>query len=280
MLHKDLEIEVLIYEKFPSKLALEQHFTGSRVILLLVRSGLINLKGNQVHYSLGQNELLVIPIATACEILSMSNALQVTLLTFTQSFIFKNSIRKPNIGFFEFFVTKLPSKVSLQDDDTALLEDLFSILANTNYKIEKYPFYKEVVILGFNILFYVVASLYNSSSWSLKERYSRKEKLVFRFLEILNLHCIEQHNVKFYSNTLLISEGHLSKVVKEITNKTIKEFIIEAITVEAKIMLQNSDLTILQIVEELHFSSSSSFSNFFKKSTSMSPSEYRLRLTL
>lgn len=95
----------------------------------------------------------------------------------------------------------------------------------------------------------------------------------------MELHCAQEHSVKFYADALLITKGHLSKTVQQVTNKTVKQFIeVMRLILEAKILLQNDDLTILQIIEELHFCNSSSFSNFFRKSTFMSPSEYRLRL--
>ncbi|MDX6187836.1 helix-turn-helix domain-containing protein [Flavobacterium sp. Fl-318] len=235
------------------------------------------MRVNYIEHCLGVNELIVIPVRTSHEILQLSDELEVSLLFFTSDFIFKNTIRKPNIGFFEIFITKFPSKVVLKNYETLLLNDLFAIIENRKYKIREHRFYNEVQLLSFNLLLYAVAGIYNENSYDVKAKYTRKEKLVFRFFEILDGQCTKQHTVKYYADALFISKGHLSKVVKQVTDKTIKEFIKEAIILEAKILLQNDDLTILQIIEELRFSNSSSFSNFFKKSTSMSPSEYRLK---
>ncbi|WP_169630194.1 helix-turn-helix domain-containing protein [Flavobacterium humi] len=238
------------------------------------------MKVNAIVNCLHLNELIVVPVTTPIDIIKISSELRISLLSFTSEFLFKNTIRKPNIGFFEIFIAKFPSKVVLKNDESLLLSDLLALIGNEKYKINENVFFSEIQLLNFNLILYLIAGIYSENSYDVRTRYNRKEKLVFSFLEILDIHCREQHAVKFYSNTLLISEGHLSKVVKQITNKTIKEFIKEAIILEAKILLQNGDLTILQIIEELHFSNSSSFSNFFKKSTSMSPSEYRLKLKL
>lgn len=248
--------------------------------MLLVNSGFLTTKVNAIVYCLHTNELIVVPVATSLEILKIGSELKISLLSFTSEYLFKSTIRKPSIGFFEIFITKFPSKVVLKNDESLLLNDLFSLIGTEKYKINEHVFYNEMQLLSFNLLLYLIAGIYSENSYNVRSRYARKEKLIFRFLEILNMHCRKQHTVKFYSDTLFISEGHLSKVVKQVTNKTIKELITEAIILEAKILLQNGDLTILQIIEELHFSNYSSFSNFFKKSTCMSPSEYRLRLKL
>jgi AraC family transcriptional activator of pobA len=273
-----LNLEVYTFEKLDCTLSMSHLFKSNSFSLLLVDSGSLTIKVNGSEYYLCINELFVVSVRTSCEILKIDNKLKITVLSFTSEFLFKNTIRKPNIGFFEIFITKSPSKVVLKNDESILINDMFALIGNGKYKIREYAFYNEVQILSFNLLLYVVAGIYNESSYEIKEKYTRKEKLVFRFLEILDVHCTKEHTVKFYSDTLFISNGHLSKVVKQVTSKTIKELIKEAIILEAKILLQDENLTILQIIEELHFSNSSSFSNFFKKSTCMSPSEYRLKL--
>lgn len=283
MIRKDLSythlnLEVYTFEKLDSTLLTSHPFKSNSFRLLLVNSGSLTIKVNDSEYCLCINELFVVPIRTSYEILKIDNELKITILSFTSEFLFKNTIRKPNIGFFEIFVTKSPSKVVLKNEESLLLNDMLALTGNGKYKFKEHTFYNEVQILSFNLLLYVIAGICNESSYDVKEQYTRKEKLVFRFLEILDVHCTKQHTIKFYADNLFISEGHLSKVVKQVTNKTIKELIKEAIILEAKILLQNEDLTILQIIEELRFSNSSSFSNFFKKSTSMSPSQYRSKL--
>ena len=278
LLYPHLDLQVITFERFNCVLTMAHFFRTTRFSVLLVNSGSLTIHVNDIEHYLSKGELFVVPVRASCEILKIGTNLKFSLLSFTSEFLFKNTIRKPNIGFFEIFITKSPSKVVLKNYESLLLNDLFALTGNGKYKIKEYVFYNELQLLSFNLLLYVVAGIYNDNSYEVKAKYTRKEKLVFKFLEILDINCTKQHTVKFYSDTLFISKGHLGKVVKQVTNKTIKEFIKEALILEAKILLQNDDLTILQIIEELHFSNSSSFSNFFKKSTCMSPSEYRLKL--
>uniref|UniRef100_UPI001ED8E43D helix-turn-helix domain-containing protein n=1 Tax=Flavobacterium sp. UGB4466 TaxID=2730889 RepID=UPI001ED8E43D len=129
-----------------------------------------------------------------------------------------------------------------------------------------------------NLLLYELARIYHKSYWHKPRQHSKKEMLVIQFFKILEINCREQHSVKYYANTLAVTTDHLSKTVKQVTEKTAKRFIEEAIVLEAKILLHDDHLTILSIAEELQFTDSSSFSNFFKRHTSQSPSQYRSQL--
>lgn len=104
---------------------------------------------------------------------------------------------------------------------------------------------------------------------------SNKRQLLFRYLENLTLHIITNHNVKFYADKLFITPGYLNKITKEYVGKSAKRLIEEALIIHAKILLHNEKLTITEIAENLHFSSTASFSVFFKQHTSLSPSQFR-----
>jgi AraC-like DNA-binding protein len=68
---------------------------------------------------------------------------------------------------------------------------------------------------------------------------------------------------------------YLSQVLKEKTGRTARSYIIQMVILEAKVLLDRLDLSILQIADELHFSNPFHFSRFFKKYTSVTPSAYR-----
>jgi AraC family transcriptional activator of pobA len=278
--YSPLGLEVHIDEMLTSKISFHELFKGDCFSILIVNSGSLNIQIKDTKIYLCANELMVIPTRTSIEILYLSDQLRISLVSFPSAFIFKNSIRRPPIGYFEFFITKSSAKVSLKNKDAVLLVDLFKLLDSKRRSSEQHAFKNEVVLFSFNLLIYELAAIYSSYSWQIKIIHSRKEKLVMQFFRILEMNCKTQHSVKFYADALFITTGHLTKTVKEVTEKTTKQFIEEAIIVEAKILLQNNDLTILDIIEALQFCNASFFNNFFKKYTSMSPSEYRLRLNI
>ncbi len=278
LLYKQSSLEIFTFKKLRSVISKNSSLRANCFSILLVNSGNLTILVNEIEYVLYAKDFFVVPLTASFKILHMEKEIKGTLISFTSEFLFKNSIRKPNIGFFEIFILNAPTKAVLKDDQVSMFSDLFILLRKMKYKINHHAFYDDIQLLSFNLLLYLIAGLFDKNPYDVRVKYTKKEKLVFRFLEILDLNCTKQHGVKFYSDALFISSGHLGKIVKQVTNKTIKQLIKEAVLLEAKILLQNDDLTILQIIEELHFSNSSSFSSFFKKSTSMSPTEYRLKL--
>ncbi|PTS95844.1 hypothetical protein DBR27_16760 [Flavobacterium sp. HMWF030] len=96
-----------------------------------------------------------------------------------------------------------------------------------------------------------------------------------QFLTILSIHYKKHHHVQFYAGALFITPIYLNRVVKEVTGKSVKLLIIEAIISEAKILLEDGQISLAEIAEEMEFASASIFGIFFKKHTSLSPSDYR-----
>jgi AraC-like DNA-binding protein len=95
---------------------------------------------------------------------------------------------------------------------------------------------------------------------------------------MLSSHFKEERGVQFYADALFITPKHLSKTLKEITNKTCSELIDEMVITEARILLQNMGQSVASVAEQLHFSDQFFFSKFFKRHTGINPSQYKIRL--
>ena len=86
----------------------------------------------------------------------------------------------------------------------------------------------------------------------------------------------EERIISFYADKLCISAKYLSVAIKEVRGKSALDLINEAVILDAKAQLKNSDLTILQISDTLNFTNPSFFAKYFKKHTGMTPKEYRI----
>lgn len=273
-----LGLQVYIFETYTSRNAVMDLLIVDRFSVLIINTGAICIQINNRKIHLFINELIVIPKRSTCEILIMSSQLQICLLSFSSEFAFENSIKWPHIGYFEYFTTQHVSKIFLKKKDMVPLIDLLKLVDSKAKSSNKHIYKKETLLLSFNLFLYELARAYYISSWYSNVKHSSTEKLVIHFFRLLELNSRKQHSVKFYADALHVSSGHLTKIVKHVTEITAKQCIENAIILEAKILLQNNDLTILYISEELKFANTSFFSTFFKKHTALSPSEYRLRL--
>ncbi len=102
-----------------------------------------------------------------------------------------------------------------------------------------------------------------------------KKDLVNQFLQHVNVHYLEKRTVREYAEMLSISEDHLAKSVKSETGKTVYSYIVDRTIKEAKSLIAFTNLSYGEIAYQLNFSDTSNFSKYFKRTTGLSPTEYR-----
>ncbi len=95
------------------------------------------------------------------------------------------------------------------------------------------------------------------------------------FKNLVEHHFAEWHLVQQYAEALHVTPDHLNRTIKSLIGKTAKEYLQSRIIIAAKRMLFFSDQTTKEIAYALGFSEPSNFSNFFKKSTGISPSIFK-----
>lgn len=102
--------------------------------------------------------------------------------------------------------------------------------------------------------------------------------LLTNFRSLLAKHILRERSVRFYAGLLHVTPKHLSEVVKAQTGRTAGEWIDQSVILEAKVLLQQKELSISQVADALHFSDQSVFGKFFKVNTGVSPLAYRQSL--
>ena len=78
---------------------------------------------------------------------------------------------------------------------------------------------------------------------------------------------------------LNITPVYLSRVVRQVTGRTVIDYINQMLLMEASFLLQTSPMSITQIADHLHFADTPSFSKFFSRLKGVSPKEYRYKMT-
>ena len=104
---------------------------------------------------------------------------------------------------------------------------------------------------------------------------SREQTIFDRFIQLVNQHCREQHQISYYADRMCLTERYLGTVVHQTSGTTAKEWIDRALITQAKVLLRHSDHSVLQISEELNFPNPAFFSKYFKRLTAMTPLGYR-----
>ena len=105
---------------------------------------------------------------------------------------------------------------------------------------------------------------------------NRKEQIFHDFLTLLEKFYSQERSISFYADRMCLTPKYLSIIIKDVSGKHGMQWIDEYVTLEAKALLRNSDLSVKQVSDQLNFPSQSMFGRFFKKMTGYSPKQYKL----
>lgn len=103
----------------------------------------------------------------------------------------------------------------------------------------------------------------------------RTNELFNKFMEILEHHYKDSHEVAYYADLLCITPKYLGMIVQYKTGHSTKTIITEYIILQLKLRLQTTRVTVKQLAAEYHFSDVSFFTRYFKTRTGMTPQGYR-----
>ena len=98
--------------------------------------------------------------------------------------------------------------------------------------------------------------------------------LTNNFKELLSRHIKTKHRVTDYASMLNISPNHLNKIVKSVTSKSPTKWIDEAIVLEAKVLLYQTDFSIGEVAAAIGIYDQSYFSRLFKKYAFVTPLQF------
>jgi AraC-like DNA-binding protein len=168
------------------------------------------------------------------------------------------------------------SKITADTDNFKVIKKLLLLLYkhHSNAASSNSPV---ICRLTFNLLFSCFSEFKEVAVPQVQPAASYKVVTALKFLHMVEVHAIEQHGVKFYADELCMTQGNLTRIIKEVTKDAPKSIIEASLIQKAMAMLDDNLLTIYTVAEELGFKSSSAFINFFRFHTGRTPNEFRNR---
>lgn len=194
-------------------------------------------------------------------------------LACTPDFLINAEIPIPSRTPIYLFIKDNPC-ISLKEKEQTDLIKMCEFLKEHDAR-EDHPCREEISKNLGNAIIYEVIGIYQKKEPLHQQSYSRKQTLYFEFIQLIAKNYREQKDIEFYAGQLCITSRHLSGVCKETSGFTAKECIDYHIMINARILLITTDMTILQISDELNFANPSFFTQFFKKRTGVTPKRYR-----
>ena len=165
--------------------------------------------------------------------------------------------------------------ITLSPSETERIKNRLTELAQAIENVN-HLYYKEVVL---NRLFGVYLDLSDvidrRDGFAPSEQSSRRESIVKSFVELLTTHYRTQHTVDFYASQLNLSAHYLTLIVKNVTGRSVSDFIYWMLYSDARALLDDSKLSVQEITALLNFSDQSAFGKFFRRRSGLSPLDYR-----
>lgn len=253
----------------------ETPFRMDYYALCICTAGDISIEIDNRKYHVDAHSFLVAAPSTIVKFLETSEDFKMKLLFFDKNFLIKNISNPFIIEKMNLFPNGSYSIVKTNEKNSALLQNLLDYLKKKSRKQGKFT--EEIVrTIIFNLLL-ETADIMETENDSCIEKEESKKDIFLKFSQLIRENIRKDRTVQFYADQLFVSSKYLIEVIKKASGKTPHQVIDEALLKEAYVMLGSPEITISEIAFELQFNSASAFGRFFKKQTSISPSEYRNR---
>jgi AraC-like DNA-binding protein/mannose-6-phosphate isomerase-like protein (cupin superfamily) len=220
-------------------------------------------------YAIHQDECLVVP---AGQVFSFSN-LDINkgyLCNFHNDFVIGKFGKNEMLQGFEFLSVwgnpRIPLGMEASGHVLPLLQRLYTDYVQNGLKN------LHILQAYFIALLCEIEMVYQPLSSSTQ---TKSVALTNAFKALIFAHIKTKHLVTDYAALLNISPNHLNKTVKQITGKSPTKWIDEALVLEARVLLYQTELSVAAIAAEIGIFDPSYFSRLFKKCTGLTPRAFR-----
>ena len=151
--------------------------------------------------------------------------------------------------------------------------DLLEIISET--PVSRYPHRHNMLLAQTDIMVEMLDAC--RATMDVHNRaFSRNYAIYNEFCNLLALNYREQHEMAFYAEKSHLTARHFSVLIKEAVGLSASDYIEQYLATQAKNLLSSRpDLSVLQISYHLGYADASSFCRFFKRTTGLSPRQFR-----
>lgn len=244
--------------------------------LIIVRQGYIKIKIDNKEAILNKNSFVQIINCKILQLTEVSNDAEAYQLISTMRYMQQSLKFKKKFPISYMIELHTNPRIEIDVTNTNTLIDYIQKIKDAILNANSL-FQEEIIQCLLNIQFMEMGNLVvkqNDIIFS-SERLNRKEQILLSFIMLIQDNAKSKHEIEFYAQEINITSQYLANIIKELTGYTTHHWICQALIEEAKFLLNDSNMSIQQIANDLHFSDQASFSKFFKKHTTLSPVSYR-----
>lgn len=272
---EEFGIEIFTQNNVFERNSFGKPFRPDNPAFIFIKSGNIKLLQHFSILELTPNMFFVTDPETVYEIVSVSDDFQTRMVSYKREYISALSLKFNRLITYRYFRQQMNVGVHIEEGELDIVWKSINFIKYILESPTEMTYKKEIIENLFSVFAYQMAGIISKEDNKSMVQMSRQEEIVYIFLSDLATHHHLQRTVEFYAARQSITTRHLSSVVKSITGKSSSEIIALIIVNEAKVHLNSSKKSISTISTILGFSDQYSFSHFFKKHVTVSPTQYR-----
>lgn len=262
-------VYILNIEFFLDKYSNEM-FRAGAFFYILVETGTAEFVVDCHSYIVGKGDMLLVAPRMSVKLMKKSSDFGTCSLCMEPFFF--DSLSIGNYVYKRLYNSSHTTYVlRLEDSDTVHIRKTLDLMSH--YLTSDHP--AEMAGSLVNFLLLQITEIFHSQNVHPAGRVKHSDALFRLFRKLLAENYRKEHELQFYADSLHISQTYLSRVIRQISGKTVNNYIAEALYTDARRLLVFTDLTVKEIAEQLGFSDQSSFGKFFKKKSETSPANFR-----
>lgn len=263
------DLSLFKFKHFLTKLGLNEPRKSQRATIVVCTSGSCRVKINLEVFEIKAPKLVTIMPGQIFEILSDVDTLEGYVVSLSKKFVDKVNLP----GWHHQYMKMYNNPITDIDHNKLNSLLIFYAILHRAAANDKNPFRMQIIENLISVFYYGGVSSFDNS---IESNLKYNNHIVANFLELVQHHYREQRLIQFYAGKLCITPKYLSKLVKEHTGRAAADWIEQHVILEARAMLQSSDMSIQQIATSLNFPNQSFFGKYFKRATGVSPKQYRM----
>ena len=226
---------------------------------------------NITQYDFHENDLIYLAPNSFFLVHEFSEDAQLSYIIFSSSFLEKNaySLRRPRL-----VAIDACQIVNVTSEQAKIIND-FSQLIEESVNCSPSMLNSERMVHIYNLVHLVFQDYFVANSDATSKVMDRKTEIYHEYSELVMKHYHEWHHVSDYAEALHITVPHLCSTIKQASQRTAGDLIVEAILTDAKAQLKLSVTPIKEIAISLGFENVAFFNRFFKTHVGTTPKNYR-----
>jgi len=249
---------------------LSQPFMMDEIRVLVLQKGYVDVRINMIEHRVDAGSVVFVGRYVVTEITEVGDDIQAFVLSMSDELLRLaswNAIPKAFDGRLQNFVLPLTSQ------EMDYLDKLHLIIYNS---LKEQASSSQVVLQLVGAIMTHISYLWEKSEITQETAKSREQLLFTEFIRLVGQYAAERHGLDFYASHLCVTPRYMSTIVSNVSGRSAKHWIDEAMVNAIKVQLRYSDKQVAEIAYDMNFPNPSFFCKYFRRLTGMTPMDYRL----